>query len=261
MSENEIVRIDDWEPDEYIPSIKNDTEKKEILSRVKSLFSTVAFSYIQICDDLYHIRKEKYYHVLGYSSFKKYVESDLHIDLRQAQYYISTYKKLVFEHKISKEYVQRIGITKARALVSVITEDNKEEMVNEALNCTVSEFHKKYRPKVISEESFFTSDIEPKKKKRERKPKLIDVKEEDYAEIIRDYNFRLYDDQTYVVDNAIEVAKESTGSDSDAFALSIICSSFLATTIIDKDSGNNIVPLEMIKGIVEKAYSVKLSVD
>ena len=134
MSENnELIVTEKWVPDDYIPPEASEEEKSEVLRRIKTLFKTVAKSYIQICEDLFFIRKGKYYLKAGYPSFKQYVENELHIDLRQAQYYISTYTTLIFQYSVPKDFLQQIGITKARALVSVITEENRDLMIKEAI--------------------------------------------------------------------------------------------------------------------------------
>lgn len=96
--------------------------------------ATIENSFTSICEDLWTIFKKQYWVELGFSNFTEFLSSP-EIDLpASVGYDYERLGKLMAEGKIGKEEVRKIGPSKARALLPVISKEEDEEVIEEWLS-------------------------------------------------------------------------------------------------------------------------------
>jgi len=96
--------------------------------------ATIENSFTSICEDLWTIFKKQYWVELGFSNFTEFLSSP-EVDLPTSIGY--SYKelaRLMEEGKLEKERVKKIGPSKARTLLPVISKEEDEEVIEEWLS-------------------------------------------------------------------------------------------------------------------------------
>lgn len=116
-----------------------------IHQNVIQLRNNLAINMVELGKLLYEIRENKYYETLDYQTFNSYLaQPELGFSQRQAYYLISIYEKLSLQLGVSTATIAEIGEARSIAILPHITPENKEEMVNEAINLSRSDLIKKY---------------------------------------------------------------------------------------------------------------------
>lgn len=103
---------------------------------------------------LYEIREKKYYETLDYQTFNSYLaQPELGFSQRQAYYLISIYEKMALQFGISTATIAQIGEAKSIVILPHLSDTNKEEIVDEAINLSRADLIAKYgKPKKYTEQ-------------------------------------------------------------------------------------------------------------
>lgn len=187
--------IDEAIEDQDIVELVRETE--DICQLAKELAQESASAEFRLGGILYHVRKDGSYIALDpetYSAregFARYCEQELGLSYRKAMYLAKTYASFCKVGLTSDQFAS-IGWSKAKELASVVTEENKDQLIEMAQNSTVVD--------------------------------LIDNIKESYSsvsgtqqrEVVKKvtFKFRLVEEAAASIKHFLETAKDSTGLDS-----------------------------------------------
>ena len=159
---------------------------------------------------LYEVAHNEYWKDWEFESFAEYCEAELNMRDRKAKYLISIYDKFVIELNLPTEILLDLQWSKAKELVSVITEDNWADLISDLHEMTVKE-------------------VKSKVKEMKGVPKITDDSKssEDISERVV---FNLSKEQAENISTALGLAGTMCGSDKTGNQLDLICSDFLASS-------------------------------
>ena len=159
---------------------------------------------------LYEVAHNEYWKDWEFESFAEYCEAELNMRDRKAKYLISIYDKFVIELNLPTEILLDLQWSKAKELVSVITEDNWADLISDLNEMTVK-------------------GVKSKVKEMKGVPKITDDSKssEDISERVV---FNLSKEQAENISTALGLAGTMCGSDKTGNQLALICSDFLASS-------------------------------
>mgnify|MGYP003627560996 CR=1 FL=1 len=166
---------------------------------------------------LYEVAMNEYWRDWDFDTFAEYCESELNMRDRKAKYLISIYKKFVIELNLPKEILLDLQWSKAKELISVITEDNWPDLISDLNEMSVKEV--KYMVKEM---------------KGGDKLEDSSTSSEDITERVV---FNLSKEQAENISTALQLAGTMCGSDKTGNQLDLICSDFLASSAGEGLSG------------------------
>lgn len=185
------------------PEIQRDRKQHatQLDNRIQQLTNMLACSYFDLGLALKAVKEENYFQELGFESFPEYVERRHGFKYRKAQELIAITENCI-SAKLEKQDVQHIGWTKMAELPK-LTEENKTGWINKAEKLTVKELR-------------------------------TQVKETKQAPASRDdsvsyITFAFSPEQREVVDRALRIASELTGSQVKSYLFQILATEFIAT--------------------------------
>lgn len=117
----------------------------DVRELTRSLVSVVERSYTYIAQLLHRIRDERLYKGWGFTSFQSYVREELNFEIRKANYLVGISDVMIRKLNVPIDKLDKIGWTKAKELVSVIDEENKDDLMKDAEVLTVDEVKDKVR--------------------------------------------------------------------------------------------------------------------
>lgn len=153
------------------------------------------------------------YREWNYDSFREYVEKELNIQIRKAQYLVQLQEWFKKMPANIQQWMRGIGWTKARMLMHAVTAENAAEWKNKVAGKTVAEIGA-----MLKDAKDVTSGADGGEDgggSKEDKP--------------ASKNFKLFPEQLKNVDMALEKAMEMSGSDKPGNLLDMICIEFLST--------------------------------
>ena len=165
-------------------------------------------SYWELSIVLHEIYSNMLYESWGYKTWADYVEIELDIQKRKAQYLVSIQDWFGGMKPNVQKWVRELGWTKAKELVGKVDNNNAEE----------------WRDKV--EGKSYRELMNLLAAPAEDKP--APAKPADPDQVTKK-NFGLYPDQLSNVDLALQLAKEIAQSDSDNHALDMVCLEFVSS--------------------------------
>jgi hypothetical protein len=178
---------------------------------------------------LTEIKGEAIFHHWGYSSWERYVQTELNMSERTTQYLMSMYH--YFEEKIWRELpeetikekkpeliakIRELGWTKARTLVDVVTVEDADQWISKAKLMSTTELESHTR-KALNDAAGIEKPVEPMQNK----------------------SFRVSEDQSKSVEEALELAGKSLSSDKRGHQLSMVCQDYVATNMAQEDEGRD----------------------
>lgn len=239
----------------FVPALQKDMP----LAERKVAVREVIRQSIQIDDKLqlvngemlYEVSKNKYWNewefadpktgeTRKFASFDEYCEVELDMKRRKAYYLMSIYEKYVVELKLPNDILKDMEWSKAKELVSVITEDNWPDLIDKIGKMSVPEVKELVRTmKAAGTDgtSGATTPAEPDTTVR--------------------MAFKLHPDQAENVKAALAIAESMSGSDKPGNQLDLICSDFLASAVGSGVEGA-LAKLEVVIKNVERAFGVTL---
>lgn len=162
-------------------------------------------AYWRLAFALHKVWSESAYLEWGYSNFNEYIDKDLDMQRRKAQYLVSIADWFGSQSEDIQAWVQNLGWTKARDLVGIVNEENAEEWREVAESSSARELTEKVKAAKETAPAEQGDDDKPKPKR-----------------------FSLFTEQMSNVNNALAAAKAASGSDKDGHALDLICTEYLA---------------------------------
>lgn len=167
-------------------------------------------AYWRLAGALFIVWNESAYEEWGYSSFNDYVDSELDMQRRKAQYLVAIAGWFGDQNDDVQAWVKGIGWTKARELVGVVDDDNAREWKDIAESSSLRELtvavkEHKTGGSTGGEGESSASEDRPKPKR-----------------------FMLFEGQMDNVESALAQSKIAAGTDKDGHALDMICTEYLA---------------------------------
>lgn len=200
-------------------------EIRELIERMSEDFFVLSAKLYEVNDKMLYLR-------WGFKTFQEYVESDeVNFQLRKAQYFIKIWHWFGDLSDEARAKLREIGWSKLKELVGVVTEENVDEWVAKAMEMTVPQLA------------------------LERKKHLALLDGEDGSgggDVVKRVTFQLFDDQSDVVESALELAKAMSESDKKGNLISLICQDFCATNSSEAPSGASYLKR------IEQFFGVKL---
>ena len=163
---------------------------------------------------LYRILHNRLYEEWGYESFEDYTKSEMDWKYRKATYFISMWKKFRLELGVSDDEIKGIPWTKLRAVDSVITADNKDDLLPKVRESTVVECEAIAKSLKATDEDGTAPPVEDSKI----------------------FNCMLMGEQIENVELAFENAGRMAKSDKKGHLLDQICLAFNASVGVDSTS-------------------------
>jgi len=172
-----------------------------------------------------------------YKGFEAFVESVLDFRYGKARYLMNAYQKFT-ALDVPVERLEKIGWTKTRVITQVASKENFDELVDYAENHTREELedHIKYR--------YHKTDVQGRP--------VIELSIEDAPKYTK--MFRLIEEDSKMLDLALEIVRNNVEVGSDSDALSFIIRHFLTSNMARG------VELEDSVRLLEQFYRVKLQV-
>lgn len=163
------------------------------------------------------------YRSWGFDSWKEYVEQELDIHIRKAQYLVKIQKWFTRMTPAIQKWVRELGWTKARMLMPVVDQSNAAEWRNRVAGKTVEQIKK-----MVSADRDGSS---------EPGSDTGDGGDGEIQEKARRRSFSLFPDQDEIVTKAIEKASEVADSDKEGHLVTLICVDYLAnsTDVFSRD--------------------------
>jgi len=185
------------------PEIQEDRRQHatQLDGRIQQLTSNIACSYFDLGLALKDVKEKSYFQELGFKSFPEYVEQRHGFKYRKAQELIAITENCITA-KLEKEDVQHIGWTKMAELPK-LTQENKSGWIDKAGRLTVREL-----------------------KTEVKQTKQAPASKDDSVSYI---TFAFSPEQREVVDRALKIASELTGSEVKSYLFQILATEFIAT--------------------------------
>lgn len=204
-----------------------------VRGRAKELAKQLEMGYMELAKILYQVYDtqvrlgEDYgpivpiYTTWGYKTFSEYAEKELGLHHRKAERLRSIWYKLEIElsglSDITRERIVRIGWTKVRELIRVLTVKNADDWVEQGEKLSYPELYEAIR--LYQEQKAQKNAVSPEDED-------IPVPAVDHLSF---EHFALYEAQAGTVRTALKEAEKVSGSDKKSHNLDLICSEFLAT--------------------------------
>jgi hypothetical protein len=208
-------------------------EKEVFRSKVKDLRSQIEDGYWDLSKALARVYGETLYIEWGFENWADYVEQELSFKLRSAQYMVSIADYFGKMPKEIQDWVKSVGWTKAKELVNKVDESNWVE----------------WKKKIAGKS--FTQIVTLMKEEKEAGSSSPKAGSTEQQEEFKKLKFNLAVSQYENVKKTLESAKEAAQSDSEAHALDLVCTSYLA---MGQGSGG----LEGLLESIEKMFGVSL---
>ena len=169
--------------------------------------NNVEGAYWRLATALFNVWNENAYEDWGYTSFPDYVDNELSMQRRKAQYLVAIAGWFGDQSESVQQWVKELGWTKARELVGIVDETNADEWRDVAESSSLREL----TTAVKEAKSEMTEDETPSV--------LIKPKHKSFA---------LFEDQMGNVNSALDKAKTLANSTKDGHALDLICTEYLS---------------------------------
>jgi hypothetical protein len=198
--------------DDDVDVIMSMEDRDELRSRIKSTKKVIDEGFFVMSGLISRAHEIKAYIDWGYSKWSDYLEQELNMSLRKAQYYQQIWQWFVIEIKDPsiREKVRSIGWSKCKDLVGVCNEDNVDEWVRLAGQLNVKDFAK-----------------EAKNALR----RIHGMGPDENTERFYRLSFQLAEEQNDNVQRALEVAGNIAESDKKGHLIDLICTDFLSNNI------------------------------
>jgi len=209
--------------DGIVPHDGTESDAK-IRQKVLDLKETMDKSRWEMAVVFYKIHDESIFQRWGYNNFDQYIETEVKMTVRTAQYLLAMYRWFMFEIEgdFSKERraeiieaVRNLGWTKARHLIGITDASNIDEWIKKAQEMSSSDLQSAARKALIEKNGGNPDDVKD----------------------IKRMTFGFQDDQHVPVEQALELAGVIAESDKKSHLLSLICMDYVATNMAQKEGG------------------------
>ena len=168
--------------------------RTEILNAKKDIEA----NYLVLAKDLAEVHDKEYYLDYGFKTFADYAEEELETKYRKAMYFVEIWKRTK-GLGLAPAKMKKIGWTKMKEIVGVMTEDNADELMELAESKSTKEVT-----------SVVRTDYKEKTPREERTS-------------FTKLSLKMSVEEADVITSAIEEGKKATESENDVTALEYIC--------------------------------------
>ena len=214
-----------------------DEKAVKVREQAKSIRLNMERAYFDLAELIHTILSKDYFHFYGYETIWLYVEEELDIKKRTAQYLISIFEfltKLKEDGYINEvEELKTIGWTKVKELVSVANGENIAYWIDQAKECSSRQLEDLRKEYVASQDGDDGEEVSS------TTPKDIDKK--------TSYSIKFYSENFAVFNDALELAKTKTGKADKEELMIAMASSFIANESENLDERLN--GLEVSEGV------------
>lgn len=226
---------------------KSEGKHEDIRQKVLDLRDKVEESYWDLSQVLYEVYGKSYYLEWGFGSWQQYVEQELDYKLRKAQYLISIQDWFSKMNESVQDWVKKLGWTRAKELVGIVTNENLEEWRAKVEGKTVKEIIDLIQNRPQGSDD----NVELKDGPSGGDDKDIPIR----------VSFKLFREQKANVDRALDLAMRMAESSKPGHAIDLICTDFLSTNAGIDDVAGLLKKIEhqtgvKLIGIDEKTDSV-----
>ena len=209
-------------------------------THLSSLKQRIDSTHMELAGCLQHAYDVSAYQDWGFPTWKDYVETELEISLRKAEYLMRNWKWFsdVIKDVALRKKIEDLGWTKASLLVGVVDQENAEEWIEAA--------------KEGSRE-----DLKRMVKDAKEKAGGDNVKPGD-AQVFSSLSFRLTLEQKENIEAALDLAGQIAESDKPGHLLDLICMSFITDNRFQTAPGEKM--LRMYLGKMEAILGAKFIV-
>lgn len=211
-----------------VPKSDMTTEKSAEVIResVKNVFAMDDRLQIVEGELLWEITENGYYKEWGFRTFDEYVESELGFKTRKAYYLIAIYETFVRKLDLDADELREIEWSKAKELVTVIDDSNKEDLLEAIKTLSVSGV------KAMVRDMKGITSLEEK-------------------EVFKKLTVGLAEDQYENILAAIKIISEKTGTESIGTALDLMSTDFLASDMAVPSAVSMEQLLEHVDGMLK----------
>ncbi len=185
---------------------------EDIRSEVLKLRTQSDENFWQFGAVLEHVWKSDLYRGWGFESWTDYIEHEVEISMRKAQYLIKLQSWFDTMTPAIQKWLRGLGWTKSRLLMGAVTADNAAEWKNRVAGKTVAEI-----------EAMLKADSE------ERGSISASAETDDTGVRAAKWSVSLFPAQKEIVELATKKAMEVANSDKQGHALTMVCQEYLAT--------------------------------
>ena len=199
--------------DDLIVNVIHEVEnysKEQAYDIASKLEEDVEFSYFRLGGILNRINEEGWYADEGFQKFTDFVEDRFGVKRSKAMHLIKIYNDLIASG-VTWDVVSSIGWSKLKEISGVITKKNAKGWVKKANEMSVIQLAEYVRQQKAKDVSGGTDDADAGE-----------------APQVSSMTFKMHNDQKEVVQQAVEKAKEETGTDHANVALEAICLDYLS---------------------------------
>ncbi len=219
-------------------SSDSEYEFKDLRRKVLSLRAKTDESYWDLAVALEDVYERGCYRAWGFESWKDYVENEIDIQVRKAQYLVQIQK---WTNELSpniQAWIRSIGWTKARMLVGKVTEENAREWRARIDGKSVAEIEKMLKEMTSAEDDGTGPSSSDDS---DEKPKGL--------------NFKLFPLQMDNWKRAAEIAMGPAESDKPGNLLDLICTDYIASNMTIRSVGDLMSKYEKVLGLRLIAYN------
>lgn len=200
---------------------------EEVKDDIIRLDGEVERNFVDLAELLYEAAEKKHYEDWGYDSVWDFCDVELMTHSRKARYLVKIYEKIV-EFGIPKKRAAKIGWTKLKSIIVIMTKKNMEALLEQAEKLSTAALEKK----VETARGRQSGDV----------PKIVTLK------------FKMGEADGNIVTDALNEAKGMSDSTDPSIWLVMICQDWLS----EKGALPERTSLEDIIAYAEKMYGVKL---
>lgn len=201
----------------------NTVPDEELRQKIKDLKHTIDRGYFELAGLLMRAYSTGVFRNWGFATWKEYIEEDLEMSLRKAQYLMSIwqwFEKTVDDPAV-KEKVEHLGWGKLKSLAGIVDESNVDDWVDRAEHMTSLELAESARRAKAGDPN---QDVQ-----------------------ITTISFGLYREQHENVERALAMAQDMANSDKRGHLLDLICTSFISETLFQKGPTQKLANLYLEK--------------
>ena len=213
-----------------------------IRKRIDFVRRSIDDSYFELAGLLYRAFDLGAHKSWGFATWKEYAEQDIGMSLRKVQFLISIWDWFYVQinDREIKEKLKGIGWSKVKEMVGVVTPENADEWIEKANRMNVIDFAEECRRFKKGEDGETGdgggTDVDKEESKR--------------------LSFKLMGDQIVTVEDALDMAKDITGSDKKGNLITLICTDYLAGNIFQGKKSNDMKSLFLAK--IEALLDVRI---
>lgn len=199
----------------------------ETRARILELINTIETSYFELARRLYEVKYSKFYVDWGYQTWSDYCEKELKMTDRKADYLVQIWEVVVTRFDLAEE-IKQLEWSKAKEVAKVAKRIPQTSILRKVIDVAKRSSLREledYVKNLVREYRIKTADAILRKNGSSENEEIdINVPENELFHL----NFMVYADAYKVIIEALEKAREITGSEHRSYNLQVIAAEFLS---------------------------------